>query len=94
MKPIYDFTFFNNKNIVDYSDEIESKIVPFINEQNVNFPIYVQTFDNQEDFINYFHEDWSGALPATFIFDASGEQKKFMLGKHSYEEFKQALKDL
>jgi thiol-disulfide isomerase/thioredoxin len=73
----------------DYPDEIISKIQPFVKSQRVNFPIYVQNFDKQENFINYFNEDWRGALPATFIFDKSGIQQAFLLGKHSYKEFQQ-----
>jgi len=75
----------------DYPDEIVSKIRPFVKSQQVNFPIFVQNFDKQENFINYFSEDWSGALPATFIYDTSGTQQEFLLGKHSYQEFQKAI---
>jgi thiol-disulfide isomerase/thioredoxin len=75
----------------DYPDEIESKIIPFLEEQQVNFPVYVQNFGRQEDFINYLNMDWSGALPATFIYDTAGEQKVFLLGKQSYPDFAAAL---
>lgn len=73
---------------VDYPDEIESKINPFIKEQKVNFPIFVQNFPEQEDFIDRLNKEWSGALPATFIFGNRGKLQKFLLGKHSYKEFK------
>jgi thiol-disulfide isomerase/thioredoxin len=75
----------------DYPDEIVTKIRPFIESEQVNFPIYVQNFDKQENFINYFNEDWMGALPATFIYDTSGTQQVFLLGKRSYKEFRQTV---
>jgi thiol-disulfide isomerase/thioredoxin len=75
----------------DYPDEISTKIRPFIESQRVNFPIYVQNFDKQENFINYFNEDWRGALPATFIYDTSATQQVFLLGKRSYQEFQQTI---
>jgi thiol-disulfide isomerase/thioredoxin len=75
----------------DYPDEIESKIIPFLEGQQVNFPVYVQNFERQEDFINTLNTDWRGALPASFIYDTSGEQKAFLLGKQSYPEFVAAL---
>ena len=75
----------------DYPDEIDLKIRPFVESQKVNFPIFVQNFDKQENFINYLSEDWSGALPATFIYDKSGIQQVFLLGKRSYQEFQQTV---
>ncbi|UCF64366.1 MAG: redoxin domain-containing protein [bacterium] len=77
----------------DYPDEIETKIIPFLKSQQVNFPVYVQNFENQEDFINFLSREWSGALPASFIYNATGEQKLFLLGKQSYQEFADALQN-
>ena len=77
----------------DYPDEIESKIIPFIQSQQVNFPVYVQNFATQEDFINFINRDWSGALPASFLYNADGEQTLFLLGKQSYQEFVSALEN-
>ena len=77
----------------DYPDEIESKIIPFLQSQQANFPVYVQNFDKQEDFINFLNVDWSGALPATFVYNAAGEQKVYLLGKQSYAEFAAALEN-
>jgi thiol-disulfide isomerase/thioredoxin len=79
---------------VDYPDEIESKILPFLEKNPVNFPIYVQNFKDKENAINLLNEKWSGAIPATFIYGADGSQLHFLLGKHSYEEFQQVLQSL
>jgi thiol-disulfide isomerase/thioredoxin len=79
---------------VDYPDEIESKILPFLEKNPVNFPIYVQNFEDKENAINLLNEKWSGAIPATFIYGADGSQLHFLLGKHSYEEFQQVLQSL
>ena len=76
---------------VDYPDEIESKVKPFLAQQQVNFKIYVQNFDEQEALINQLNKDWSGALPASFIYDARGKQKVFVQGKHTLESFKKLL---
>lgn len=90
---------YKDKNIdmvaisADYPDEIESKIIPFLESQQVNFPVYVQNFDKQEDFINFLNVDWSGALPATFVYNAAGEQKQFLLGKQSYNKFTTVLEN-
>ncbi len=76
---------------VDYPDEIESKIIPFLKNNPVNFKIYVQDFKDEENLIKFLNKDWSGAIPATFIFDKNGIQKAFLLGINSYNDFKQEL---
>lgn len=79
---------------VDYPDEIESKINPFISDFEINFPIYVNNFKKEEDLINYLNKDWFGSLPATFIYDGNGVQKFFINGKEEYDFFSTKLEEL
>ena len=79
---------------VDYPDEIESKIIPFLEKHNGNFKIYVQNFKDEGMIIQLLNKEWSGAIPATFIFDPEGIQQAFLLGKRSYDDFKQALEKI
>jgi len=76
---------------VDYPDEIETKIKPFLRQFDLNFKIYVQDFRNEGDFINRLNADWNGALPATFIFDRQGMQQAFLIGKKDYTTFRQEI---
>ena len=76
---------------VDYPDETESRIKPFLIEQSVNFSNYVQNFRKQDDLINLLNRNWKGAVPATFIYDKAGKQQAFLLGKHSFTEFKEKI---
>jgi thiol-disulfide isomerase/thioredoxin len=76
---------------VDYPDEVESKIIPFIKSHNVKFKIFVQDFRNIDDLINYLNKDWNGGIPTTFIFDTTGTQRAFIFGKHNYNYFKQEI---
>jgi thiol-disulfide isomerase/thioredoxin len=78
----------------DFPDEIESKVIPFLQDQKVDFPIYVQNFEHQEDLINRLNPEWSGALPATLLYNDRGELIKFMLGKQSYQQFKEVIDTL
>jgi thiol-disulfide isomerase/thioredoxin len=79
---------------VDYPDEIENKVKPFLRAQNAEFPNYVQNFKRAEDLINLFNRQWRGAVPATFIYDKQGKQQDFLLGKHTFEEFKAKIEAL
>jgi thiol-disulfide isomerase/thioredoxin len=78
----------------DYPDEVDSKIVPFLRKQNVPFKVYVAKFDDQEKFINALDTAWSGALPATFIYDTQGHQRFKLVGQGSYGRFKQEIEKL
>ncbi len=72
---------------VDYPDEVESKIIPFLKKNKANFKIYVNDFEDVQDLIDYLSKDWNGGIPATFIFDKNGKQKKFILGMRHFEYF-------
>ncbi len=76
---------------VDYPDEIETKIIPFLRSIRVNFKIYVQDFKDPSDLIRLLNPNWNGALPATFIFDAQGNFQQMLLGAQSYESVKDAI---
>jgi thiol-disulfide isomerase/thioredoxin len=92
--------FYKGKNVrvitisADYPDEIESKILPFLKKFNINFPVYVQNFPKQEDFINRMNKDWNGALPATFIYDKKGRQQVFFIGKKDFDSFREEIEKI
>jgi hypothetical protein len=70
---------------------VESKILPFIKKHEVPFRIFVAKFAHQEDFINSVNPSWSGALPATLIYDQRGNQRLFLVGQGTFERFKKAI---
>ncbi len=76
---------------VDYADEIDNKIRPFIKKHKINFRIVVQNFTNSQAIIDSLNNKWSGAVPATFIYDAQAKQKAFLLGKQNYRDLKRQL---
>ncbi len=78
----------------DYKEDIKNKILPFIEEKKVDFPIYVNGFKRDEDLINLLNKNWSGSLPATFIYDQSGKQVKTFEGKQSFQTFDDTMNSL
>ncbi len=57
----------------------------FIRKQGWTTETYAM--DEPDDaFINAFSREWSGAVPATFIYDESGDLSTFWEGKASYDE--------
>jgi len=77
---------------VDFPEEIDSKIIPFLKKHNAQFKNYVVKVTDPEDFINLLNKDWFGAIPATFIYDENGNQKEMLIGKQTYEQFDLAVK--
>ena len=58
----------------------------FLAEQGVDFPTF---FKDEKDmpFIETMNPEWSGALPASFLYDDTGRLVHFWQGKASYDEF-------
>jgi thiol-disulfide isomerase/thioredoxin len=88
---------YKNKNVevvgisIDYPEEINSKIIPFLKKQNVNFINFVNGFEKDEHLIDMIDPKWNGALPATVIYDEKGKKKVFLEGKKSYSEFQKTI---
>jgi Thiol-disulfide isomerase and thioredoxins len=73
----------------DFPNE-KQKVVNFLVEHDVTGTSYLKT-GNSTEFVNGFSEDWSGAVPATFIYDDEGTLLDFWEGKASFEELKQRV---
>ena len=79
---------------VDDPDEIESDITPFIKKMNARFPVFVSDIGSQDTLINKIDSDWSGGIPATFIYDATGKHRKLLFGLQRYDQLKKAIEDV
>ncbi len=77
---------------VDYPDETESKIVPFLMKAASTFLVYVQNVSNDEALINMIDQKWNGAVPLTVIYDPNGNKIAKIEGKKSFAEFESILK--
>ena len=76
---------------LDYPEDIKTKIIPFLNSHNSDFKVYVNNFKNDEELINFIDPKFTGAIPATVIYDSTGKKSLFIEGKKSYLEFKEAV---
>lgn len=76
----------------DFSTE-RAAAAAFLTEQGVDFPTYIKTGDDMQ-FIDAFDPQWSGALPATFIYDRTGTRRHALLGKSTYAQFEEKVRDV
>lgn len=71
---------------------MEADARKFLTDQGVDFATFIRT-GKDEDFVNGLHDGWSGALPATFVYDGSGRLVRFWEGKASYPVFKKRVQE-
>lgn len=76
---------------IDYADEVKTKVRPFLKKHRVLFPIYLAQFASQERFIDSIEKSWNGAIPATFIYDRSGNQKFSLIGGQTFVSFQSRI---
>jgi thiol-disulfide isomerase/thioredoxin len=73
----------------DFEDQI-GEVREFLASHGVDFATYVKTGRDME-FINTLSPDWSGALPATFVYDGDGRRRDFWEGKASYADMERRV---
>ena len=79
---------------LDFKEEVETKLKPFLTSNKVDFITYYLSTKNSDDIMNYFNKKWDGGIPATFIFDKFGVLVKETIGSNEYVFFENAIKDL
>ena len=63
----------------------------FLRRSGVEFPVYIKRKGNDEGFINAVDARWSGALPATFIYDRDGRMVRRVVDAQTYERLSQLV---
>jgi len=62
----------------------------FLAEQGVDFVSYQKTGKDME-FIDTLDPEWSGALPATWIYDRDGQRRSFWENKATHQELRERV---
>jgi thiol-disulfide isomerase/thioredoxin len=73
----------------DFEDQLDAAR-QFLIEQGVDFPSFFKGGKDAE-FIDALDPRWSGALPATWIYDADGVIRHFREGKTTFQALEQKL---
>jgi peroxiredoxin len=63
----------------DDTTDLKTKVVPFLKAHKATFENYLQNTDDPQQMIDVVDKDWTGVLPATFVFDKQG---KILLKKY------------
>jgi len=70
----------------------EAETRSFLTSQGVDFPTFVRT-GKDEAFVDGLERQWSGAIPATFLYDVNGKLVRFWEGKASYPVIKKRAQE-
>jgi len=73
----------------DFDDSLPA-VRRFLGELGVRDTTYLKTGDDQS-FINQMGNEWNGSLPATFVYDARGQQVAFWEGAAGEQRFRDAI---
>ena len=75
----------------DDLDELDSVVKPALGRFGVDFPTYIIHDSTDDAFIRGMDPGWSGALPASFLYDDRGRLVKMFTGERSYKQFAKAV---
>lgn len=72
--------------------ETVSDVPGFLAQHGVDYPSYLRGGDEDDQaFVNGIDPRWSGAMPATWVFDGSGQVRAFWEGRADHARFEQAV---
>jgi thiol-disulfide isomerase/thioredoxin len=71
--------------------EQEADALAFLKRHAVTMPAYVLRADGDDKFITSVDSDWSGALPALFLYDRDGRKVKSWVGETATGEIETAV---
>jgi peroxiredoxin len=75
----------------DEKSDLEGAVVPFLKKQKAEFESFLSDSDDPQLLIDVVDKNWSGALPATFVFDKQG---KLIFTKYGIIDREELLKVL
>lgn len=73
---------------LDQASALEKEVAPFLQAQGTPFATYIKSPGGDDEFINAVDPSWSGALPATFVYDRTGRLARGIHGRTSLEELR------
>jgi thiol-disulfide isomerase/thioredoxin len=70
---------------LDFKEDLESKVVPFLNKRHLHAEVLLLDELNSNYFIPLIAEEWSGAIPATLILNNKKKYRNFLEKKINYK---------
>ena len=75
---------------LDFPNKIEKQVIPFVEKNNIQSQVVLLDDDDSNTWIPMVSEEWSGAIPATIIYNKT--TRKFYERSFTYNELVEELK--
>ena len=73
----------------DFPEQVPD-VYAFLRHHQITFPTFIKE-GKDTVFIETLHPQWTGTIPATFIYDSTGSLRDFWEGEATYEIFEKRL---
>ena len=77
---------------LDFPDRADKRVIPFLKQKDITASVYLMTDLNYNDWIDQVDPSWSGAIPATLIFNS--DQRIFLEQELSRNELFEHVKQI
>lgn len=77
---------------LDFPKHIQTRLLPFIKKHNIQSKVMVLDDPDANTWINQIDEEWSGAIPATIIYNS--KERKFFERSFTFDELIEIINDL
>ncbi len=75
---------------LDFSNQIEKRVIPFIEKHNIKAKVIVLDDPDANSWINKVDPSWDGAIPVSLIYHKG--KKEFYNGTLNYEQLSKLIK--
>lgn len=79
---------------LDFKKQLESRIIPFVKEKNIQSKVVVLDEPNYNSWIDKVNPEWSGAIPATLIVGGTNTTPLFFEKEFIFTELNEIVKPL
>lgn len=77
---------------LDFPDLLEKQVIPFIESRGIQSQVLLLDDGDANSWIPKVDESWSGAIPATVIYNST--ERKFFEKEFTYEELEKEIKSI
>ncbi|MDQ7950012.1 MAG: redoxin domain-containing protein [Pedobacter sp.] len=71
---------------LDFKSKLKSVVIPFVNKHHIRSEVFLVNEPDQQVFIDRVNKQWSGAIPATLIWNTGKNVRLFYEKAFSYQE--------
>jgi thiol-disulfide isomerase/thioredoxin len=79
---------------LDFKEDLESKVVPFLNKKKLAPEVFLLDEMNGNYFIPKISDKWTGAIPATLIINNAKKYRTFYEQKLNYAVLKNEIEEI